>query len=315
MDYIGVAYINEGIELRDAGISVPIFVMNPDKSLLVQLWNYDLEPGVSSIDILDELIQISEKRTQPLRIHLEFETGMNRLGLLPEDLGCVISKLQTATNLRPEYLFSHLASAEQPMDDDFTRNQLETFNAIYNVIRLQYPTIQRHILNSAGIIRWPEHAYDMVRLGISLYGINPTQHHKLPLIEIGRLKARISQVKTLEPGTTIGYNRTKLLEKATRIAIIPVGYADGLPRNAGNERFSVLVHGKRCPILGRICMDMTIIDVTEIPEAVAGDEVVIFGKQRSQFTSITTLAEVCGTIPYEILAQIPQRVRRVYTKE
>jgi alanine racemase len=314
VDYIGVAYINEGIELRDAGITTPIFVMNPDKTVLVQLWNYNLEPGVSSLEVLNELIYIAEKRTQPLRVHLEFDTGMSRLGLLPQDLEPVLEKLQTTAYIQPDYLFSHLASAEDPLDDDFTRTQLQLFNDLYTRIRSKYPAIKRHILNSAGIIRWPGYTYDMVRLGISLYGINPTGQ-ELPLVEIGRLKTRISQIKTLGPGASIGYNRTKRLEKPTRIAIIPIGYADGLPRNAGNERFSVLVHGKKCPTLGRICMDMTMIDVSEVPEAVAGDEVVVFGRQEGQFVSISELAQVCGTIPYEILAQIPQRVRRIYTKE
>lgn len=316
VEYLGVAYPSEGIELREKGISLPILINHPDPSAMGAMLQYDLEPLIYDFRLLEAFLRSARLYSAaPYRMHLKFDTGMGRLGFTQEEVPKLIETLAQYPDLHVISMMSHLAAAEMEEETDFSKNQIIHFNTICT----QFQEVLgispfRHILNTAGVLRFPEAAMDMVRLGIGLYGVNPTQGSE-PLAEVASLHSVISQIHEYPEGTSIGYDRTQYTQRASRIATIPIGYADGIFRNLSNGKTAFLVRGKLAPTFGRICMDTLMIDVTDIPDAQAGDEVIIFGKQAGQQRSISQLAQDAKTIPYEIMTSISPRVRRVYVRE
>ncbi len=307
--YLSVAYADEGIELRQRGIELPILVLNPESQSLDAMRRYRLEPEIYSLALFREFLA---QGITEVGIHLKIDTGMHRLGFEEADMKVLCSLLAKNKQINIKSVFSHLAGSENPDHDAFTHTQVATFEAIYAQIAetIGYKPL-RHILNSGGIIRHPQHQLDMVRLGIGLYGIDSSDEMQSLLRAVQTLKATISQTKSIKKGETIGYGRRGEAKTAMRIGTISIGYADGLLRTAGNGRHSILVCGQLAPIVGNVCMDMTMIDITHIPQAQAGDEVVVFGSEHP----ISHLATAMGTIPYEVLTGISARVHRVYFQE
>ncbi len=311
-DYLAVAYADEGVELRKAGISLPIMVMNPEISGMEAMVRYNLEPEIYSIRTLQLYLKALERTTpSSAPVHIKLDTGMHRLGFMENDLAELAEVLKQNPAVRVESAFSHLAASESPELDSFTAKQISAFERMTDRLQQEtgYPFI-RHILNSAGIIRHPHAQYEMVRLGISLYGISPVKDVSDKLEIVNSLKSSISQIKVIAAGESVGYNCRWTASKETTIAIVPIGYADGLGRQLGNGAGSMWIKGTIAPIIGNINMDMTVIDVTGL-DAEEGDEVVIFGKE----ISISDLAEIMHTIPYEILTGISRRVKRIYYQE
>jgi len=308
-DYLTVAYADEGVTLRKAGIKSPIMVMNPEFSALDSIIAYNLEPEVYSLHLLHELIK--NANGEELSIHLEVDTGMKRLGFDEEEIDEVISILKQHKNIRVKSVFAHLAASEDKKHDEFTRSQIASFKRISDqvVSAFNYPVL-RHILNSGGILRFPEAQFDMVRLGIGLYGIDPSEKFQKELQQIGTLKTVISQIRKVHSHETVGYGRRGTVSKDTLIAVAAIGYADGLNRRLGNGKGYMLINGHKAPIIGSICMDMTMLDISGIP-CKEGDEVIVFGNQPN----VTDIADKTGTIPYEVLTSISQRVRRIYYYE
>jgi Alr-MurF fusion protein len=309
VDYLGVAYIDEGVSLRKAGIRLPIVVMNTEETALAPLIEWQLEPVIYSLRGLAALQKLlRQEAIQLFPIHIELETGMNRLGFASAQIPELLKLLQTGA-FRVQSVFSHLAASEEAQQDDFTQKQFENYQATAERMQdfLGYSFI-RHISNSAGIVRNPSLQLDMVRLGIGLYGIDPAASGLLDLKEVGVLKTTIAQIKELAAGETVGYNRLGVAGYSMRIGTLRLGYADGYPRTLGNGIGKVWYKGKLVPTIGSICMDMTMIDLSGIPEAREGDEVVVFGNELS----VAKLAGWAGTIAYDILAGISQRVKRVY---
>jgi len=310
IDYLAVAVADEGVLLRNAGILTPIIVMNPEQESFQNMVDYKLEPNIYSPELLKNFARtVSENGVLNFPIHLKLDTGMNRLGLkTKEETELTIQYMQSNKLLNVQSVFSHLAASDEPGMDTFTNSQFEKFEELSAAILNAFPyKIDRHILNSAGIERFHEKQFDMVRLGIGLYGISQTG---LALENIGTLKSTISQVKIVTPEETVGYSRKGRIEKPSRIAVVPMGYADGLDRKLGNGNGNAFINGQFAPIIGNICMDMLMLDVTGI-EASPGDMVEFFGPH----ISIADLADKVQTIPYEILTGISQRVKRVYLQE
>lgn len=309
VDYLAVAYVDEGVKLRQGGISLPILVLNPESSAFANLFRYELEPEVYTLDQLKDLHEYAELEQEDLKIHLKLDTGMSRLGFSQEDLGDLMAYLQEHPQIQVNSIFSHLAASEDPHEDQFTERQVQVFQNGYKRISasLGYQPL-RHILNSAGIARFPNHQMEMVRLGIGLYGILG-EKSLLPLQAVLTLKATVSQLKWLEPGATVGYGRLGKITRRTRLATISIGYADGLPRQIDPEIYQVRIHGQAAPILGNVCMDMCMVDVTDIPEVQYKDEVIIFG----ELPKVEDLARASDRIAYEILTAISTRVQRLYT--
>ncbi len=310
IDYLAVAVADEGVQLRNAGILTPIIVMNPEQQSFQNLIDYHLEPNIYSFELLKDFLKtVSLNGLQDFPVHLKIDTGMNRLGLKTEtEIRKVVSLISENNLVKIKSVFSHLAASDDENLDKFTLQQIDKYKACIEIISDSYShTFERHILNSAGIERFPEFQYEMVRLGIGLYGVSVTG---LPLQNIGTLKSTVSQVKTVKPTETIGYSRKGIITEDSEIAIVPLGYADGLDRKLGNGKNCVFINGKRAPIVGNICMDMIMVNVTGL-NTKAGDSVEIFGPN----ISILELAENAGTIPYEILTGISQRVKRVYLQE
>lgn len=311
---IGVAYLNEAIQLRLQGIKIPIMILHSDPNALELLWKYDLEPAVWSFSLLNKLAKISQNQPKELSIHIEFDTGMGRLGFSESDVTEVLNQLRISPKIIPVGIFSHLAVADIPEEKQFTVSQIDRFQAITACFLPYFPAILRHIANTAGILAFPESHFEMVRLGLGLYGVSPFADTYL-LQEIGSLKSRIGQIHKYPKGTSVGYGRSEILARDSVIATVPIGYADGIPRCLGNGIGKVIVRETFAPIVGRICMDMLMIDVTNILGITENDEVVIFGKQGSISQSVTEVAQAANTIPYEILAGIPARVQRIYLSE
>lgn len=311
-DYLGVAYADEGIELRKAGIQLPILVLNPEEASFDALFRYGLEPEIYNLPLLKRFLEALPENAPETAIHLKLETGMNRLGFLEQELPGAIELLQAYPFVRVASVFSHLAASEDPSQDEFTHQQASRFLRGFDILAegLGYRPL-RHLLNSNGVVRFPQYQMDMVRLGIGLYGIEGSREMKGKLRTVLTLKATVSQIREAGQGETVGYGRKGLIDKPTRIATISIGYADGLLRLAGNGRFQALIRGQRAPTIGNICMDMTMLDVTRIPEAREGDEVVIFGKDLP----VEELAGSLQTIPYEVLTNLSERVKRVYWQE
>jgi len=306
VDYLGVAYLQEAINLRKNGIKIPIMVMSPDMSDLDMYAEYNLEPEVFTFEIIDAI----EKMGESLSVHLKLETGMNRLGFVEEELDLLIEKLKKCSNLNVKAIFTHLSSSDNREDDDFTRNQLAAFERMYDKLSSALEiSPMRHVLNSSGILRFPDFQYDMVRLGIGLYGYDPAITG-IQLRPVSTLKSRVSQLKKVEKGGSIGYGRMGKADEDKVIAIVPIGYADGYSRIYSNGRGKVSINGLLFPTIGNVCMDMIMIDVTG-SDIEQGDEVIIFGHEPT----IQQLAEWAETIPYEILTSVSQRVKRVYISE
>jgi len=314
-DYLAVAYADEGVELRKSGINLPIMVMSPDEQSFDSILKYDLEPEIYSFTILDKLEEAIKKnilpKNKPVKIHLKIDTGMHRLGFEPKEIEQLIKRLKANKQIYTTSVFTHLAASDDPRFDEFTHQQVARLNEVSDKIQAacDHP-ILKHTLNSSGISRFPEYQLDMVRLGIGLYGISPNPEEEKNLENIGSLKTSISQIKRIKSGESVGYNRAYISKEDRTIGIIPIGYADGLNRLLGDEKSSVIVKGKRVPIIGNVCMDMCMIDLSEVA-AEEGDEVTIFSTQQH----IRELANVAQTIPYEILSGISRRVKRVYFKE
>ena len=313
-DYLTVAYADEGVELRKAGITLPIMVMNPDEQGFDSMFKYGLEPEVYSMRILNMLndaIQQHNPAPGPVGIHIKIDTGMHRLGFDPAEVDDLIRNLKGNSHIEVRSVFSHLAGADDPALDDFTHHQIETLKKTSEKIQkaFDYP-ILRHIDNTAGITRFPEAQFDMVRLGIGLYGIAPLAPEQENLQNVSTLQTVISQIKHIPADDTVGYNRKWKAKIDTTIGIIPIGYADGLNRRLGNGAGKLLVNGNIVPIVGNICMDMCMVDITGI-DAAEGDEVIVFGAGMP----ITELSGAIGTIPYELLTAISRRVKRIYFEE
>ncbi|GAB1448755.1 bifunctional UDP-N-acetylmuramoyl-tripeptide:D-alanyl-D-alanine ligase/alanine racemase [Bacteroidota bacterium] len=309
VDYLTVAYADEGTALREAGIKTPIMVMNPEPASFEAILKYNLEPEIYQFEILQSLIK--QAAGEECGIHIELDTGMKRLGFNENQLEQLAQVLLQHPNLKVKSVFTHLAASEAPEHDHFTKEQINRFDKLSSQLSqfFSYP-ILRHCLNSGGIVRFPEGQFDMVRIGIGLYGIDPAEEVQQKLQVIGTLKTMISQLRTLEPDESVGYGRRGKVDKPSRIAIVAIGYADGLNRLLSNGKSYMLVNGKKAPIIGSICMDMTMINVEGI-DCAEGDEVIVFGENPT----VNYLASVCNTIPYEILTSISQRVKRVYFYE
>ncbi|NOR76821.1 MAG: bifunctional UDP-N-acetylmuramoyl-tripeptide:D-alanyl-D-alanine ligase/alanine racemase [Draconibacterium sp.] len=310
VDYLAVAVADEGVQLRNAGILTPIIVMNPEQDSFQNIIDNRLEPNIYSVELLKCFKKIvSQNGLQEFPVHLKIDTGMNRLGLKSEsEIDEVIQLIISNNWIKIKSIFSHLVASDDPKYDNFTQSQFEVFEKQVELFAQSFPyKIERHILNSAGIERFPHKQFDMVRLGIGLYGVTNTG---LPLENIGTLKSTVSQVKTVNLNETVGYSRKGEVSVISKIAIVPLGYADGLDRKLGNKNGSAFIGEKRVPIIGNICMDMLMLDVTGL-SVTPGDKVEFFGPN----ISILEVAKNASTIPYEILTGISQRVKRVYLQE
>ncbi len=309
VDYLGVAYSDEGIELRKNNISLPIMVMNPAEENFRSLLSHNLEPAIYTLKMLNAFAQFLDGETGI--IHIEVDTGMHRLGFDETELPQIISILRNQPNIKIASVFSHLAGADEAGHDDFSNKQLERYQKFYKILisSLNVKPL-RHILNSPGILRLADFQMDMVRLGIGLYGVNPTDELFEQLQPVATLKTIISQIRNIKKGESIGYGRKGKALKEMKLATIAIGYADGFSRGFSNGRGVVLVNGKKAPVVGNVCMDMTMIDITGI-EAHEGNEVIIFGDQLP----INEVATRLGTIPYEILTNTSERVKRVFFAE
>jgi len=309
VDYLAVAYAQEGIDLRNKGIIMPIMVMNSGIDELAECVKNGLEPVVFSFAQVSELerIVLAEKRV--IGIHIECDTGMSRLGFSEEEeLNTLLEAIKRIGSIEVKSVFSHLAGADSEEHDSFSRKQIEKFYSLASFVELNLGyVVIKHILNSPGIIRFADAQMDMVRLGIGLYGIEPNAKFQDQLKTVTTFKTTISQIHELQAGESVGYNRAFIADKPVRIATIPVGYADGYRRSLSKGVGQVRVNGSLAPIAGMVCMDMTMIDLTGI-EAKAGDEVVLF----DEVLTVTDLAEKLGTIPYEVLTNIHERVKRVF---
>lgn len=312
VDYLAVAYADEGIELRKSGINLPIMVMNAEVSSFDALLQYHLEPVIYSFHLLQLFDGFLKKEAlQQFPVHIELETGMNRLGFPANELPSLIEAIRKSS-FKIQTVFSHLAASEELQQDAFTKQQASLFLKAADEIQLSLNYyFLKHIANTAAIIRHPELQLDMVRLGIGLYGIDSSESHKMNLQEVSTLKSTIAQIKVLNDGITVGYNRKGVVRGKSAIATVCIGYADGYSRSLGNGMGKMMVNGRLAPVIGSICMDMTMIDITGIPDVHEGDEVVVFGKSLP----VQQVAKWAQTIPYEILTGVSQRVKRVYFEE
>ena len=310
--YLAVAFADEGITLRSKGITMPIVVLNADQDSFDVMIAHDLEPEIYSFHSLDAFRKAAHRaHRQNYPIHIKLDTGMHRLGFVEDDVDLLGRAIHLDPTLYIASIFSHLSSADMPAEDDFTRGQIERFDYMSQQLTewLDYEPL-RHLANSAAIVRFPEAHFDMCRLGLGLYGFG--FEHNEELIPVATLSTRIVQIKTLPRGESIGYGRATRLERETTIATIPVGYADGLDRGLGCGKWSVRINGVSAPIIGRVCMDSAMVDISGIRGVEVGDKVTIFGAERGN--TLEDMAEVLGTISYEIMTSVSQRVKRIYTE-
>lgn len=310
VDYLAVAVADEGVELRKAGISCPIIIMNPEMTAFKTMFDYRLEPEVYSFHLLDELVKAAEKDgITNFPIHVKIDTGMHRLGFSLEEIHILAKRLNDQYSVIPRSVFSHLVGSDGVQFDSFTRQQVDLFKQAADLLQKSFKhKILRHICNSAGIERFPEYQMDMVRLGLGLYGISPVDNSILH--NVSTLKTTILQIHDVAAEESVGYSRKGYVSKPSRIASIPIGYADGLNRKLGNGRCYCLVNGQKAPYVGNICMDVCMIDVTDI-SCTEGDSVIIFGGDLP----VTVLSDVLDTIPYEILTGVSNRVKRIYFQD
>ncbi|MCB9202470.1 MAG: bifunctional UDP-N-acetylmuramoyl-tripeptide:D-alanyl-D-alanine ligase/alanine racemase [Flavobacteriales bacterium] len=312
VDYLGVAYADEGAKLREQGIFLPIMVMNPEQNSYETIIEYNLEPEIYSFRVLELFLKkLREKTiTKAYPIHLKIDTGMHRLGFSENEVERLVHQLKNDSNVFVKSIFTHLASTDEN-DQVFTKYQLNAFDKAYQTItkELNYFPI-KHALNSHGIINFSDYQYDMVRLGIGIYGFVSDDRIQQKLENVVTLKTKISQIKSILEKESVGYNRRFIADKQIKIATLPIGYADGISRKLGNGRFSVLIKGKKAETVGSVCMDMMMVNVSEI-ECEEGDEVIVYNEKNS----IKEVADLCETIPYEILTSISSRVKRIFLKE
>jgi alanine racemase len=317
VDYLAVAYADEGVELRKAGITLPIMVMNPEEQGYDAMNEYGLEPEIFSMRIIRLFSEAMKRNTaltsanKTVPVHIKLDTGMHRLGFEEDKLDELILFLTENKNISVRSVFSHLSSADEAQQDDFTHEQITCFERMSNKITkvIGYPVLC-HILNSAGISRFPKSQFGMVRLGIGLYGIGSNDPEQKQLEFVNTLKTTISQIKNIKQGESVSYNRKFIAKANMRIATVPIGYADGLNRRLSNGKGKMIVNGKSAPIVGNICMDMCMIDITNI-QCNESDEVIVFGKEYP----LTQFAKDLDTIPYEVLTSMSGRVKRVYFQE
>ena len=309
-DYFGVAYTDEGVELRENNIQIPILVMNPEPNSFDDIIQHHLTPSIYSLEQLDQFIRkLIDHEEKQYPIHLKFDTGMHRLGFNYSDIHSVYDLISNQPEIRVEGVFSHLASSDNKKDDDFTTEQLNKFEKITSKMEqlLGYPVI-KHILNTSGIERFNKRSFDMVRLGLGLYGIS--EFSKKAITPIATLTSSISQIKWIKKGGSVGYGRGQIVEKDTKIGVIPIGYADGYSRMLSNGKGKMFINGETVSTIGKVCMDMTMLDLTETNSKI-GDQVEIFGPNHA----IQELASEMQTIPYEILSSVSERVIRIYIEE
>lgn len=311
VDYLGVAYADEGVELRESGVDLPILVMNVDTYSFASCIEYDLEPAVFSIEQLESLVkELIGRGISNFPIHIKLETGMHRLGFEEDQIQSLINYLKAQPEVFIKSVYSHLASADDP-SNDFTTKQIRAFKELSERIQNEVPyTFIRHLLNSEGIANFPEAQFDMVRLGIGMYGISSNSQFAEKLEPSLKWISSVSQIKKLKKGDAVGYSNRFIAEGPMQSATIPVGYADGFRRMLGNGKGSVYINGHRCPVLGNVCMDMVMVDITSI-EVETGDSVEIIGNH----ITIQEFAELLGTIPYEVLTAFSQRLPRVYIND
>ncbi|MSQ78854.1 MAG: bifunctional UDP-N-acetylmuramoyl-tripeptide:D-alanyl-D-alanine ligase/alanine racemase [Flavobacteriaceae bacterium] len=307
-DYLAVAYTDEGVELRKAGITIPILVMNPEAESLRLLLDFGLEPEIYSFDMLEGLLKATEPKRKT-NVHIEFDTGMHRLGFMPDEVDQLLAKLLQHPHIQVASVFSHLVASDEDSQDEFTQQQIQQFEKICsNFCPAFNYTILRHLANSSGISRFPQAHFDMVRLGLGLHGVDVSG--KLDLQPVSKFRSMISQIKQVLKGDSIGYSRRTTADKDMSIGIVALGYADGLNRLMSNRNGQVYILGKPFDIVGNVCMDMCMVDLTNC-EATVGDEVIVF----ENAATLNALAKACQTIPYEILTCISQRVSREYFQE
>jgi alanine racemase len=306
VDYLAVAYADEGVELRKNGIHTPILVLNPEPSAFDSIIRYHLEPEIYSLELLDEFLAVLALQSQTkFPIHIKLDTGMRRLGLEAKDLDQLVLKLSSEL-IEVKSIFSHLAASDAKTHDDFSSDQIQFFDELSSKICNALPNSpMRHICNSSAISRFPNAHFDMVRLGIGLYGISAVTSDQASLTLAGKLKTRIIQIRDLEKGDSLGYNRSFVASQEMRIGVIPIGYADGLFRSLGHGKIQVTIGKQTTKIIGTICMDMAFVDLSNL-DSKTGEEVVIF-QNINDMKNISTAA---NTIPYEILSAISHRVKR-----
>ncbi len=307
VDYFAVAYTNEGVALRDAGITKPILVLHPLPTSFKTIIQRCLEPSLYNAKVLNAFIDVASHLNQKdYPVHVKFNTGLNRLGFWENDVDYILEKLNSTTSVKVASLFSHLAASEDLNEIEFTKRQIKTFKAISNdfITKLDYkPWL--HLCNTSGVINYPEAHLDMVRCGIGLYGFGNTSKEDQNLIPIATLKSVISQLHRIEPNESVGYNRAYTSEGYEKTATIPVGHADGINRSFGNQKGYVFINGKKAPIIGNVCMDMIMVNVSGI-DCKEGDEVIIFDGTHKA----SELGDSVGTISYEIITSVSQRVKR-----
>ncbi|MBC7643285.1 MAG: bifunctional UDP-N-acetylmuramoyl-tripeptide:D-alanyl-D-alanine ligase/alanine racemase [Flavobacterium sp.] len=312
VDYLGVAFADEGIALKNAGISLPIMVLNPEATSFLAIIENNLEPEIYSFKGLNSFLKIAkDKNLMNFPIHIKLDTGMHRLGFQENDLESLISILEKNKNIEVKSILSHMATSDDKNHLQFANYQIQLFeNFSLGIIHKLKINPIRHLLNTSGISNFPDSQYNMVRLGIGLYGISNDNDEQKYIENVSTLKSVISQIRTIESGESVGYGRRFIADRTTRIATIPIGYADGISRSWGNELGFVNINNKKAIILGSVCMDMLMVDVSEI-NCQEGDRVIVFG----EFPTVKFIAHELKTIPYEILTSISQRVKRVFYRE
>ncbi|MDB2656877.1 alanine racemase [Crocinitomicaceae bacterium] len=311
VNYLGVAYADEGVQLRKAGVQLPILVMNTEEGAFEDCVAYDLEPCIYSTQQLNALIlQLIYEGKTNYPIHITLETGMNRLGFESDSIPELLRMLQTQPEVRVKSIYSHLATADE-IGSAFVKEQVVHFERDSQEIMKHLPyKVDRHIANSEGVLHYPEYQFDMVRIGIAMYGYTSEKEDQQHLQEAVRWFSAISQIRAVASGTSIGYGRASIAERSTRIAVIPVGYGDGFRRSLSQGKGSVVIQGQRCPVIGNVCMDMTMIDIGDLTAEV-GDSVEIIGDS----ISLAEIADQMDTIPYEVLTGISRRVQRLYVED
>lgn len=312
VDYLAVAYTDEGLELRKSGIHLPIMVMNPEEDTFEHILEYGLEPEIYNFRVLKLCAEAADRAGRTVKVHIKIDTGMHRLGFTADDMTALEEELQKQKNIVVASVFSHLAAADEKEETEFTKKQINEFDALsqHLISQLGYPVL-RHILNSSGISGFPEGQFDMVRLGIGLYGYDPSEIAEKNLLPVSYLYTTISQIKTVQAGESIGYGRSAVAEHTMRIATLNIGYADGFSRRLSNGRGHVFINGRKAAVVGRVCMDMIMVDISDIEHVQEGDRAEIFGEH----ITLQQYAQMMETIPYEVLTGISQRVKRVYIQE
>ena len=308
VDYLAVAYANEGVTLRDAGIKTPILVLHPQPVNFKLLIDRCLEPSLYNLKVLNEFINVAGKENQiNYPVHIKFNTGLNRLGFSENDVDYIASKIKSTETVKVKSLFSHLAASEDLNEKEFTQFQIVSFNAIVKnfIEKIGYNPIL-HLCNTSGILNYPEAHLDMARSGIGLYGFGNSEKEDKNFKPVATLKSVISQIHKIEPGESIGYNRAYKSDSFLKSATIPIGHADGIGRQYGNGKGFVTINGQKAPIIGNVCMDMIMVNVTGI-DCMEGDEVIVFGKHPTA----AEFSKTANTISYEIITAISQRIKRV----